>query len=293
MAEILTSKKVKNMLPVREKDSHKGDYGKTLILAGSKKFSGAAFLAAAAAIRGGCGYTTLGIPEKLIPCFIGNIPEVLLLPFSREFSWKFSKRRMSDALKYTSIAIGMGMETTIETAKIICFLLKDYKGKLLIDADGLNSIAANFTAEEITHLFQNKACEVVLTPHPMEFSRLTGIDVQDIRQNGEQIAHKYAADNNITVLLKGGNGSRSVITNGKDVFLNATGNSGMAKAGSGDVLSGLIASIASSGANVFQSACAGAYIAGKAAEFAAKETSEYALTASDEIAKIGEAFLTL
>lgn len=293
MAEILTGERVKEMLPPRFSDSNKGDYGKTAILAGSAKYSGAAALALSGALRGGAGYVAAGVPEKLIFPLIGKVPEALLLPLSRGKRWKFSEKRLKNILGYDSLAAGMGMENTAETAKIVSFLLSRYTGKLILDADGLNALARRYSACGAADVLRNKSCAAAITPHPAEFARLTGLGVEEIRKNGEEIAAKYAAENGVTVLLKGAAGNKSVITDGENTFLNATGNSGMAKGGSGDVLSGLIASIAASGAGVFEAACAGAYLAGKAAEIAVKETGEYSLTASAEAEKIGAAFLSL
>lgn len=293
MAEILTGERVKEMLPPRFSDSNKGDYGKTAILAGSARYSGAAVLALSGALRGGAGYVAAGVPEKLIFPLIGKIPEALLLPLSRGKRWKFSEKLLKNILGYDSLAAGMGMENTAETAKIVSFLLSRYTGKLILDADGLNALARRYSAGGAADVLRIKSCAAAITPHPAEFARLTGLGVEEIRKNGEEIAEKYAAENGVTVLLKGAAGNKSVITDGKNTFLNATGNSGMAKGGSGDVLSGLIASIAASGAGVFEAACAGAYLAGKAAEIAVKETGEYSLTASAEAEKIGAAFLSL
>lgn len=290
---VLTAADVKEMLPRRKKNSNKGDYGKAAIVAGGARFSGAAVLAAQGALYGGAGYTALCVPKKLVFPLMGRLPEALLLPLSRGKEWKFSSKRCGTILSYQAIAAGMGMGNTKQTAKIIAFFLRHYTGKLLIDADGLNALSRFFGAEKTKSAFPEKHCEVLLTPHPAEFARLTGLPLQTVIENGVQEAKKYAAENGVTLLLKGAAGEKSVITDGTRVYYNATGNSGQAKGGSGDVLAGLVCSLAASGISLFDAACAGAYLCGKAAEIAVKTTSEYALTALREAEHIGEAFLTI
>ena len=290
---VLTAADVKRMLPVRRADSNKGDYGKAAIVAGSARYSGAAVLAAQGALSGGAGYTALCVPQRLVFPLMGRLPEALLLPLSRGKAWKFSAKRCGGVLTYSAIAAGMGMGNTKQTAKVVAFFLQRYTGKLLIDADGLNALSSFFGAAKTERLFLRKRCEVLLTPHPAEFSRLTGLPVRRISEEGETEAKKYAAANGVTVLLKGAAGARTLITDGTRATYNATGNSGQAKGGSGDTLSGLICALSASGANLFEAACAGAYLAGKAAEIAANDCGEYALTATKTAEYIGKAFLSL
>ena len=290
---VLTAADVKEMLPRREQNSNKGDYGKAAIVAGGAKYSGAAVLAARGALCGGAGYTALCVPQKLVFPLAGRLPEALLLPLSRGKEWKFSFKRCGKILSYQAIAVGMGMGNTKQTAKIIAYFLQRYSGKLLIDADGLNALARFSGAEKTKKNFLQKRCEALITPHPAEFARLTQLPVGEILKNGETHAKKYAAEHGVTVLLKGAAGAKSLITDGTRAYYNATGNSGQAKGGSGDILSGLICSLAASGARLFEAACAGAYLCGKAAEIAVKTTSEYALTATKEAERIGEAIASL
>lgn len=306
---ILKSAEVKAMLPPRKAVSNKGTYGKAAILAGSMRYSGAAVLAAQGALCGGAGYVALCVPKRLKIALIGSLPEAILLDLSPGGEWKFRPKNLRSILQYNSIAAGMGMGNTKNTAKIIAFLLKNYKGKLLIDADGINALACFYGANGSAELFKAKKCAALITPHPLEFARLTGSDNTALSENdGERAieeAKKYAAENGVTVLLKGVSGAKTLIVSGENgengenaekaenIALNATGNSGQAKGGSGDTLAGLIAAIAASGADLFSAACAGAYLAGKAAEIAVKQTSEYALTATKIAEYIGKAILDL
>ena len=306
---ILKSAEVKAMLPPRKAVSNKGSYGKAAILAGSMRYSGAAVLAAQGALCGGAGYVALCVPKRLKIALIGSLPEAILLDLSPGGEWKFRPKNLRSILQYNSIAAGMGMGNTKNTAKIIAFLLKNYEGKLLIDADGINALACFYGANGSAELFKAKKCAALITPHPLEFARLTGSDNTALSENdGERAieeAKKYAVENGVTVLLKGVSGAKTLIVSGENaekaekaektenIALNATGNSGQAKGGSGDTLAGLIAAIAASGADLFSAACAGAYLAGKAAEIAVKQTSEYALTATKIAEYIGKAILDL
>ena len=306
---ILRSAEVKAMLPPRKAVSNKGTYGKAAILAGSMRYSGAAVLAAQGVLCGGAGYVALCVPKKLKIALIGRLPEAILLDVCPGGEWKFRPRNLRSILQYNSIAAGMGMGNTKNTAKMIAFLLKNYEGKLLIDADGINALARFYGANGSAELFKAKKCAALITPHPLEFARLTGSDNTALSENdGERAieeAKKYAAENGVTVLLKGVSGAKTLIVRGENgengenaekaenIALNATGNSGQAKGGSGDTLAGLIAAIAASGADLFSAACAGAYLAGKAAEIAVKQTSEYALTATKIAEYIGKAILDL
>ena len=300
---ILRSAEVKAMLPPRKAVSNKGMYGKAAILAGSMRYSGAAVLAAQGALCGGAGYVALCVPKRLKIALIGSLPEAILLDVCPGGEWKFRPKNLRSILQYNSIAAGMGMGNTKNTAKIIAFLLKNYEGKLLIDADGINALACFYGANGSAELFKAKKCAALITPHPLEFARLTGSDNTALSENdGERAieeAKKYAAENGVTVLLKGVSGAKTLIVSGENgenaenIALNATGNSGQAKGGSGDTLAGLIAAIAASGADLFSAACAGAYLAGKAAEIAVKQTSEYALTATKIAEYIGKAILDL
>lgn len=309
---ILRSAEVKAMLPPRKAVSNKGTYGKAAILAGSMRYSGAAVLAAQGALCGGAGYVALCVPKRLKIALIGSLPEAILLDLCPGGEWKFRPKSLRNILQYNAIAAGMGMGNTKNTAKIIAFLLKNYEGKLLIDADGINALACFYGANGAAELFKAKKCAALITPHPLEFARLTGADNTTLSENdGERAieeAKKYAAENGVTVLLKGVSGAKTLIVSGENgenaektekaektenIALNATGNSGQAKGGSGDTLAGLIAAIAASGADLFSAACAGAYLAGKAAEIAVKQTSEYALTATKIAEYIGKAILDL
>ena len=288
-AVLLTDKCVKALLPRRKRHSHKGTFGRAAIVAGSVEYTGAAYLATAACLRAGAGYTTLFAPADILPYYMLKAPEALLQPLCEGKRAVFSEERFSKLLAYDCIAYGMGMGVSEEVAKGAEYLLGAYTGKLLLDADGLNSLAA-YKSEALKELFKRKTCDVLITPHVKEFSRLSGEDVASITEQGLFAPVKFAKEHGVHVLLKN---AVSLLSDGERKYVNAAGNSGQAKGGSGDVLAGAIAGLCASGLSPFDGACVAAYVVGKAAELACEKIGEYSLTASDLIAYMGASFLTV
>lgn len=277
MQTVLDQKTVASLLPKRKRNTNKGDYGKAAIVAGSEEYTGAAYLAAAACLRAGAGYTALFVPENIFPYYVLKIPEVLLKKFDR----------LEDLLIYDSIAYGMGMGVSEKVADGAAWLIGHFTGKLILDADALNSLAKYRNLSEV---FAQKKGDVLLTPHVKEFSRLCGESVEEILANGLNAAKEFSVYHGVTVLLKN---AVSVIENGEKSCVNERGTAGQAKGGTGDVLSGVIAGLCASGLSVFDSACAGAYLVGYAAELAGEKISEYSLTATDLISYLGASFLRI
>ncbi len=275
------------LLPRRKRNSHKGSYGKAAIVAGSVDYTGAAYLSTAACLRSGVGYTALFLPKELLPAFMLKAPEALLCEVCEGGRYAFNEKKMQTLLGYDAVAYGMGLGVSEDVYLGVQWLLKRYQGKLLLDADGLNSLAA-FGGEEAETLFAQAQCEIALTPHVKEFSRLSGEPAEAILEKGVEYAQAYAKRRGVTVLLKN---ALSTVTDGERTAFNSTGNSGQAKGGSGDVLSGLLVGLLAQGLSALEGSELACYLAGKAAEFAARQTGEYALTASDCIAHIGKAFL--
>ncbi len=279
------------LLPKRRRNSHKGSYGRAAIVAGSAEYTGAAYLSAAAylaaagCLRAGAGYTTLFLPKDILPYYILKLPEILLCESNEGGRYAFNEEIMRKLLSYDSVAFGMGMGASQEVCRGVEWLLSHYEGRLILDADGLNSLAAY---GEPYVAFAAKKCDVLVTPHAKEFSRLSGYTMEEIAKEGGRLAVEFAKKTGANVLLKN---ALTVITDGKEKVLNSTGCSGQAKGGSGDVLSGVLAALCAQGANTLQAAKIGAYLTGKAAELAAAQIGEYSLTASDVIAYLGRAFL--
>ena len=288
---LLTDRKaVKELLPIRKRNSHKGTFGKAAIVAGCEEYTGAAYLAYAAAVaclRSGAGYTTLYTPKDLLPFFLLKAPEILLKATNEGGMYEFNEEVMAELLPYDSIAYGMGMGLSEEVFKGAKYLLENYEGRLIFDADGLNSLA-RFSKGMLLEIFKNKKCDVILTPHVKEFSRLSAWTVDEIVEKGFAYSQAFAKEFGVTLLLKN---AVSVITDGERTAINGTGNSGQAKGGTGDTLAGTIAGLCAMGLSAYEGGVLAAYLVGKSAELAAKDVGEYSLTASDLIAYLSKAFL--
>ncbi len=285
-ARLLDDDGIRALLPRRKRNTHKGSFGKAAIVAGSREYTGAAYLATASCLRSGAGYTTLFLPENLRQAFLLQCPEALLESINDGDRVAFNAKNFQKLLAYDAVAYGMGTGVSASVAAGAAYLITHYTGRLILDADALNSLAEY----ESPALFSKRKCDVVLTPHVKEFSRLSSMPTTEILQDGLAPAKSFAEQYKVTVLLKN---AVTVVTDGNRTSLNAAGTPAQAKAGSGDVLSGVIAGLCATGLSAYDGACAGAYIAGKAAELAAAETGEYSMLASDAIAKLGAAFLTV
>lgn len=272
----------------RRTAAHKGDFGDIFILAGCAQFSGAALLCSAAAMRAGAGMVTLGLPCGLINAVIKlKLPEVILEPLAETRQLTLSIRaysRIKALLKRKDVLIiGPGLSQNSSTQNLIRRLIKTIDKPAVIDADGLNALCGNLRL-----LIENKKrLEIVLTPHPGEMSRLLGKSIKEIQSNREVVANKLAVDYKTTVVLKGRH--TVVVDDRGNSYVNRTGNPGMATAGSGDVLSGMIGAFLGQGLTGFQAAKYAAYLHGLAGDLAAKEKTKIGLIASDIIDKIPEA----
>ena len=277
-----------HVFPPRLANTHKGSFGRTVIFSGSAAYSGPPFLAAGAALRCGCGYTWLAVPADIYPYCIGKLPEAILTRAPAEngcmrYDADFLRGLVSGA---NSVAVGMGCDVSRGLYDSLAFLLSEYRGTLVIDADAITALA-----EYGADILREKSCLVILTPHAKEFSRLSGKPLEEILQNGAAIAKQFASEYGVTVLLKG---HTSVITNGKfSVFCNE-GTPALAKGGSGDVLSGIIASLAARGVGTMDSASCASWLMGRAGRLAAAEQgNEYSVCGTDVIAKLPQAISQL
>jgi NAD(P)H-hydrate epimerase len=216
---------------------------------------------------------------------MGRYPEAILTCMKGENSLEYDEGKLCKLLKSECIALGMGCGISLELYKIICYLLENYTGVLLLDADGLNALSKYGVG-----VLKEKKCNVLLTPHLKEFSRLTGLTVGEITKDPIERAKAFAKEYAVTLLLKS---SVSVVTDGNTVYLNTRGNAALAKGGSGDVLSGIVSSLCAQGHSPIEGAMAGSYLLGRAAELCAKEKGEYSVLARDVIEKLPAVILSL
>ena len=284
-AEITDKATVKTLLPKRKRNSHKGSYKKAGLIVGSRKYSGAGYLAGASCLRSGVGYTALFLPENLIDAFLLRLPEALLYSISDGDRVAFNEEKFHVLHSFDALAYGSGLGVSKEVYLGAKYLIENYEGKLVLDADALNSLAEYGDKENV---FQNKKCEILLTPHIKEFSRLSGESVEEILAKGLHAPCEYAKKHGVAVLLKS---AVSLLTDGTRVCVNITGNSGQAKAGSGDVLTGLITGLCAQGLGVYNAGRVGAYLCGRSAELAVKDKGEYSLLPTDCINALPSAFL--
>ena len=272
------------LLPNRKRNSHKGSYGKVAILGGSIKYSGAGYLSCLSAVKSGVGYTAWFMPDELIKNAFFKIPEALLVTTNKGDRYAFNEEISQKLCEYNAIALGMGMGCSEAVYKTILYLFEHYEGKLVLDADGLNSIAQFGSMEDFSKI---KNCEVVITPHLKELSRLTKIETSVLLENPAVYAKEIVKKYPVTLLWKG---ASTLIAKDEELVLSVSGTSAQAKGGSGDVLSGLIGGLCAQGLSVFDSACLGSYLLGVSAEIATEKLSEYSATPTDFIACFGEAF---
>ncbi len=282
-------------LPTRKSNTHKGSYGSVLVIAGSPGMTGAAYLCSKAALRSGSGIVTLGIPESLNPVMEVKLTCVMTHPLPETKASTLSNKGRKEIMKlcesHDVVALGPGLSQQPETRKLILWLIKNIGRNMVIDADGLNALADNVN---VLHKIKKDS---VLTPHPGEMSRLTGLgsakDVQKERLNTatqfvQTIREKLSDEKRLILVLKG---DKTIVADYEKVYVNRTGNPGMATAGAGDVLTGIIASLIGQGYDVFDASQLGVYIHGLAGDIAAKKKGENSMIASDIIDYLPDAFI--
>lgn len=282
--KIIGDEEVRKFFPERNHNVNKGDFGKCAVIGGSKEFTGSSLLSAnaLASMKTGVGYAYLFVPESLLSVYAGNNPEIIVSTVKDENGHMiFDEESLKPALKFDSVAIGMGMGKSEETFKIVKYFLENFTGRLLIDADGLNSLSAFGT-----DVLKTKKCDVILTPHIGEFLRLLQSDKASFMSDIIAKSKQFADDFSVTLLVKN---AVSVITDGKETYINVTGSSGLAKAGSGDVLSGVLCGMLTSHEDAIDVVTAGARLFGRCGEIAEKEQNVYTMTATDVIKALPEA----
>lgn len=278
-----TDDEAKKFFPPLKRNVNKGSFGKVAVIGGSKKYPSSPLLSlnALTAFKAGNGYSMLVVPSCLAPAAAFINPECTFMPMtSDENGFLFDENALRSILGYDAICFGMGAGITEENYKILSFLLKNYEKRLVIDADGLNVLS-----EYGVEILNEKRCDVVLTPHIGEFSRLIRREKGEVENNSVILAKSFAEDYNVTVVLKS---AATVITDGKEVYVNTTGNAGMAKAGSGDVLSGFLSGMLAREFDCFDCCVAACYVFGKAGDIAKAAANEYTMTASDIVKALPE-----
>ena len=294
MAVEITKEFVWQSIPPRARDSHKGSFGSVLAVAGSAFYRGAALLAAEGALRTGAGIVTLASVEPVVSAAVTRLPECCLCPCKEGAQGGIAPENVPllRRQKATVLLLGPGLGGTAqsaaratETRTLVQQLLPGFVGAAVLDADGLNA-AAQLLAEGKP--FPHPAGELVVTPHPGEMARLTGLSAAVLAADREGIALRYAKAWNAVVVLKG---ARTVVASPDGrVCVNPTGNPGLARGGSGDVLAGMLAALLACGLPAYQAAACAVYLHGAAADRAAAKRGEYGMLPHDILPELGALF---
>ncbi|MEG6615046.1 NAD(P)H-hydrate dehydratase [Peptococcaceae bacterium 1198_IL3148] len=282
---LLDLETVANWLPQRNPWGHKGNFGRVLVVGGSKGMAGAAILTATAALKTGAGLVTLAVPASIHDTVAGKIPEIMTLSLPDA-----AGRVTTDALEMIKeqmanvdvLAVGPGLSQHLETVKFIQQLLPQVEVPTIVDADGINALAHN------TEIFEQINVPLVITPHPGELARLLDATIAEVQGQRFYLAQQCAESWDCTVLLKG---PRTLVAEPKGtVYINPTGNQGMATAGSGDVLTGIIAGLMAQGLDVTKAAATAAYLHGMAGDQGAEHLGSHSLMAGDILGYLPQCF---
>ncbi len=281
----ITAGDVRARLPRRWGHGHKGIYGRVFVLAGSPGCTGAAYLTSMAALRSGCGLVSAGVPRGLNEIMENKLTEVMTVPLAETAAGTLSLAAR-DALWHSlrqshALAVGPGLGRGEDVRAILLDLLENYAKPLVIDADGLNALAPWET------VFNRAQATPILTPHPGEMARLTGLSVQDILDESLAVARQKAKEWGVVLVLKGS--PTLVALPGGDVYLNTTGNDGLATGGTGDVLTGLIAGLVAQGNTPEDAAVSAVFLHGRAGDLAAAELGRRGMLATDVLKNLPRA----
>lgn len=278
----IKSSDVKDLLKERNIDSNKGDFGKAGIYGGSIEYSGALKLAylSLASLRSGCGISRVLVKKEVLPLLGPNILEqtLYILP---DYDDTFYDKLKASIKDLDSLAFGMGLGSDEHLEEVLAFLIRNYTGNLIIDADGLNTLS-----RMDLEVLKERRCNILLTPHLKEFSRLCKKDIEEIKKDSLNLVKEFASTYKITIILKG---HTTIITAGNTTYLVKTGCAGMATAGSGDVLSGILAGLLAYLNFSLLTISLGVLINGIAGILAEEDNTDISMIASDTINNIGNA----
>jgi hydroxyethylthiazole kinase-like uncharacterized protein yjeF len=273
------------LMPFRPADGHKGTFGTVLVIAGARGFSGAAVMASMAALRSGAGMVRLAAPRGIMDALESKLLEVVKIPLSQTVEKSIGPDacdELTPVLKESdAVIIGPGITTHPGTAEFLLRLLPRISMPVVIDADALNILAKNPAT------FKNIKAPFILTPHPGELGRITGRAPQDINQDRIDLSQRVSKDLGGVLVLKGA--PTVIATPDGEIHINPTGNSGLASAGSGDVLAGMIGGFLAQRCSLSQASRLGVFLHGACGDLCAEEQNEYALIAGDLIERIPDA----
>ena len=285
----LTREYLRAHLPERPEQGHKGSFGHLFVLAGSRGVTGAAKLACEAAGRSGVGLVTLGVPRTLGDAMAASLLETMSLPLPATDAESLSFAALEPALQFAAdkqaVALGPGLSRHPETTAFVHAFVARCTAPMIVDADGLNALSER--PETLTAI----QAPCILTPHPGEMARLTASTTAEVQRDREASARRLANSSRCVVVLKG----HHTLIAGPDerLAVNLTGNNGLAKGGTGDVLAGLLGGLLAQGLPPFDAACLGVYLHGLAGDLAAARFTARGMTAGDVIALLPDAWRTI
>lgn len=275
-------------LPPRPAESNKGTFGRVLVVAGSRGMSGAAILSATATLRSGAGLVRLAVPEGILPIVASANPCYMTAPLPQDDEGRFAEQARERLLALAGandvIALGPGLGQSEAVTRLVSAILEQARIPIVLDADGLNAI------QKHTEVLRQRPAPTILTPHPGELARMIGSTVAAVQAQRRELAVRFAAEHGVVLVLKG---HGSIVTDGRRVYQNNTGNPGMATGGTGDVLTGLIAALVGQKLEPFAAAQLGTHLHGLAGDMARDDLGEVSLIASDLLDYLPKAFRRL
>jgi ADP-dependent NAD(P)H-hydrate dehydratase len=273
-------------LPKRTPDVHKGDFGRVLVVAGGRGMGGAAALVGASALRSGAGLVRVTCPAEVQPTVASFEPSYMTYPLANDEDGLISYARARPDLERLVesadvLACGPGLGKSEDLGKLVRWIVESVERPTVLDADALNNLI------DQVELFGSLRRPVVITPHPGEFARLLGKTVAQVQADRERLAVEFASAANLVVVLKG---HGTIVTDGRRVYVNTTGNPGMATGGAGDCLTGVIAALVGQGLDAFEAAVLGTFAHGLAGDIARDQNGEVGLIAGDVVDSLADAF---
>ena len=275
MVEYIDFKLVNGKMPKRPENSNKATFGKVLNIAGSQNYIGAAYFSSMAALRTGAGLVTLAAPDIIIPILASKMQEPTFVHLKSNSNGAIAAYNEIENLQdYNVISVGCGITNCDDTKHFVFSLLNKLSiiQKVVIDADGINILS--------NHKGEISLKNTIITPHPIELSRLLGVSADEIINNREKYARITSQTYECITVLKG---HETIVTDGQKIFINKSGSSALAKAGSGDVLTGIISGLLAQKVSTFDAAILGTYLHGLAGDLAASDLTKYSVLASDVI----------
>ena len=273
---------VAGIIPKRFDDSSKGDYGKIFIITGSTGMAGSGCLCANAAMRSGAGLVYVGVPAGLSAIYSTKLTEPIIIALQDNGNGSLVSSGSEQIIKVMdrmdAAAVGPGLSINDEIVEVVRNVIKKSRIPLVLDADALNAVARD------VHMLKDCKAEIVITPHPGEMARLTGLSIREIQNDRSKVAVEFAASHGVIVVLKG-SGTVIALPDGT-IYSNTSGNPGMATGGAGDVLTGIITSLTGQGVKPADAAIAGVYLHGLAGDAAAEKNGMHGMIASDIIKEL-------